>query len=348
MHLGDRAYIDSTVVATQRTGYQTEYADGSAFAALVKRTPFLCVWSDHDYGGNNEDGDLPDKGNSLQVWKEYTPYFTLPNPSNGIWQSLVLGNVEVFVVDTRYNRGAEGSRWPDAGPGTYYTTQGGSGGATLVLPSGDFNGFDNGHLGAYCEITTGSGTYVRRVTAHVGSTRTVTLNASVPGLTTGDDVYFQRISLLDKDGIANDQVDWLVSGINASTKRWKILASDVVWNPTFTGSGSSDSWGGYDFQQLELRYLQQHITADNVIVLTADRHTAALDDGTNSGWPEGSSSPFNHDIFSVGGTWSHGTYGANNYGRLVIDGSAHTATLSIRDVDGNNASGTTPVVVVGV
>jgi phosphodiesterase/alkaline phosphatase D-like protein len=167
----------------------------------------------------------------------------------------------------------------------------------------------------------------------------------VPGLTSGDTVFFKGASMLDMDGIANDQVNWLVSGINASTTRWKLLVSTVVWNPTFTESGSSDSWGGWEYEQMELRFLQQHITAENVIILTGDRHEAALDDGTNAGWPEGSASPFNQDIFSVGGTWSHGKYAGENYGRLVIDGSAHTATLTIRNTSGTNASGTTAVVV---
>src|SRR5690606_4041220 len=112
---------------------------------------------------------------------------------------------------------------------------------------------------------------VRRITDYDATSRTCTLSASVPGLDDSSTYHLQRASMLDMDGIVDGQLDWLISGVNGSSRRWKLIVSDPVWNPT---EGDSDDWSA---RPLEALYLQQEITANNVIWLTADAHFGAID-----------------------------------------------------------------------
>jgi hypothetical protein len=143
-------------------------------------------------------------------------------------------------------------------------------------------------------------------------------------------------------------VDWLIDNVNSSTARWKVIVSSVPWNATVTGgAGGADCWGDWDAEQFERSYLAQQVTAANVIVLSGDRHWGAIDDGTNSGWPEITAGPLNQvDRSPVEGTWTHGSdVSGHKFGLLTIDGTAHTATLAVFDADGTQTASVTPLVV---
>lgn len=337
LHLGDFGYADATTLATQRSSYQAQYVD-DYLAQIVRQFPQDHTWSDHDYGGNNSDSTLSGKANSLQAFKEYRPHYPLANAANGVWHSGRLANVEVFVLDTRYQR-KSGPRFPSSA--SVLTADTGSTGSTLVIPaSASPSAFDNAYNGYYVKFGDG---VVERVLDYVAATRTLTLSRSVPSLSAGVSTFHLRFkSLLDGLFLASNQVDWLVDGLNASTARWKVIVSAEAWNPSYISN--SDAWGGYDVDQMESLYLRQHITATYVFVFSGDRHRSAIDDGTNAYWPEITASPFNQSPATLGGTWTQGIYGAgHSFGLATF--TASSATLAVKDATGGSASGVTPLTI---
>jgi len=346
IHSGDLHYGDITTVAGQRTNYQAQYAS-DFLSQIVRRMPRAHIWSDHDYGGNNANGGLRNKANSLQVFQEYIPTYALVNPSGGVWQSFKVANGEVFMLDTRYNRQASGPRYPDA-PAVTLTVQAGSSADQVVILDG-INGPHRHFINAYREyyIQFDNFTYVRRVLSSIydagNDTHTLVLSSAVPGLRPGvTTCHLKRKSMLDQDFLfATGQTEWLIAGLNRSTAKWKVVVSDVVWNPTLVGGG--DVWGDWDTDRMEQRYIVEHVKASNVLVISGDRHRSAIDDGTNSIWPEMSASPLNQTAATLNGKWTNGvtTAGTHYYGILTLG--ATYATMTIKNADGTTARTVTPL-----
>lgn len=102
--LGDTPYIDSTDPALQRERY-AQFAATPGFVTAREATTIYGTWDDHDFGRNDTDGNLDGKGNSRAAFIEhYAPLgnATFGNGDEGVYTSFVAGNVEVFLLDTRY------------------------------------------------------------------------------------------------------------------------------------------------------------------------------------------------------------------------------------------------------
>jgi alkaline phosphatase D len=106
-----------------------------------------------------------------------------------------------------------------------------------------------------------------------------------------------------------DQLNWLKTSIKNSRATWKVIVGDVPFNKAqkqlldlalsvqtlaIPGVGSAgklasalaDAWIGFPAdQQSLLDYLSTN-NLKNVIYLSGDSHTSAIDDGTNAGIPE--------------------------------------------------------------
>ena len=76
-----------------------------ALEPLLRSTPQLAIWDDHDFGYNDSDGLNPMKQGALQVFQNYWA-----NPDNdrggmpGIWFKHSHGGVDFFFLDGRYHR----------------------------------------------------------------------------------------------------------------------------------------------------------------------------------------------------------------------------------------------------
>lgn len=112
LHVGDLHYYDlgsglhgvagGGSLANYRRGYDDILLQSNQ-AALYRDVAWHYQWDDHDYGPNNSDGTLPDKGNALQVYGERAPHRALDG-SNGIYQSWQIGRVLFVALDCRFNR----------------------------------------------------------------------------------------------------------------------------------------------------------------------------------------------------------------------------------------------------
>jgi len=73
------------------------------FRRLTASTPTYGIYDDHDFGPNDCDGDHEYADEALATFKEYwsNPSYGLPD-NKGIYCSFVVGDVEFFLLDGRY------------------------------------------------------------------------------------------------------------------------------------------------------------------------------------------------------------------------------------------------------
>lgn len=107
--VGDNHYGNTDVVDALRWNYRWSL-ERPERAALLRATPTLATWDDHDYVGNNTDATAPGRANALRVFQEYWA-----NPGAGaegvpgVFTTATVGAVEFFLLDDRYHRGLDAS-----------------------------------------------------------------------------------------------------------------------------------------------------------------------------------------------------------------------------------------------
>src|SRR6266542_4282196 len=201
---------------------------------ILRRTPIMHQWDDHDSGLNNLDKTYPDWNLTQQAFQEYVPSYPLPSATPGIWQKFSYAQADCFVLDCRSQRDVA---------------------------------------------------------------------------TDPDDA---NKSMLDGNNLgATGELQWLENGLLTSTARWKIIFTSVVTNPS---TKRNDAWGAY---QTEWNALRDFINTNNiqgVVFIAGDLHLEAIDNGTQSGFPEMSVAGANsrqlpHQCATgPNGTWSEGYY----------------------------------------
>ncbi len=112
LQTGDWTYPDyripgfPTEPGTIRESYAMRFDTAYPFNKYILSTMGLAyIWDDHDYYSNNSDGSIPAdiKEDVLAAYKRHIPHYPLPNGA-GIWQSIRIGNVELFLIDSRSQR----------------------------------------------------------------------------------------------------------------------------------------------------------------------------------------------------------------------------------------------------
>ena len=102
--LGDNIYGDSD----QPAALMDLYGRGRVverLLPLLRSTPQLAIWDDHDFGYNDSDGRSPFKAASLNVFKKVwanPAYGEADNP--GVYFKQAYGGVDFFFLDGRYHR----------------------------------------------------------------------------------------------------------------------------------------------------------------------------------------------------------------------------------------------------
>ena len=106
--LGDTPYINSSKLSVNRDRHR-EFLQIPTLSALGRNTPIWGTWDDHDFGGNDTDGNVPDKELIRQAFIEYRAHKTFGDGQQGIYTSFRRGPIEVFLADARYFSQAEPS-----------------------------------------------------------------------------------------------------------------------------------------------------------------------------------------------------------------------------------------------
>ena len=102
--LGDNIYGDSDEPAALADLYGRGRVV-ERLAPLLRSTPQLAIWDDHDFGYNNSDGLSPYKAASLKLFKDFwanPSYGEANNP--GVYFRQSYGGVDFFFLDGRYHR----------------------------------------------------------------------------------------------------------------------------------------------------------------------------------------------------------------------------------------------------
>lgn len=170
------------------------------------------------------------------------------------------------------------------------------------------------------------------------------------------------------------QFNWLKRKLADSKAQWKFIVSGVTFNKSYkkvfnlmllkpvqnkfiyknmTGAyivaSLSSMWFAFPKTQCELINYCAENEIKNVIVLSGDAHTAAIDDGANSGFPELMAASLAQENSKLAGIifnqlhlnlWNQGGQGINNtnyndaFGKVTINGN-NSITLSAIDTHGN-------------
>lgn len=118
--LGDNVYIDHPErPAIQDYTYYRRQSE-PRYRSFVARTPLYAVWDDHDFGTNDSWG-TPAKYEpawKYEVWKKYrnnwnNPYYAGGEEQPGVWTDFSYGDVDFFMLDSRYYRTASEAEQPD-------------------------------------------------------------------------------------------------------------------------------------------------------------------------------------------------------------------------------------------
>jgi alkaline phosphatase D len=287
LQLGDWTYPDTTAnlplnknfYANNYTlvlqSYRAKFRKDYGMDTLLRTTAVSYVYDDHDYTNNNSSAltvsyGLPFKNtptgefileeievpaiarlNMIDAFINNMPDYEVENSSRGIYRKFTYGNAEFYMLDLRAQR------------------------------SPNFNSIRKNSEGKW-EFAKPEG--------HI-----ILGNSNSPG--TGE-----------------DQFNWLKRNLLNSKAKWKFIASSVTFNrgqlrgmeygfelqdtllklPNMELSvygivvpmELSDKWIGFADEMDSLLNFINHNQISNVIILSADSHTSAMDDGTNAGLPE--------------------------------------------------------------
>jgi hypothetical protein len=106
IHSGDINYFDTAVNdPSVYRGQYDHFLNITKVQNVVRKYPFVYLWSDHDYGTNNSDETNVGKNAVRAAYKQYWPHYQLAQPDFGIDQTPILvGRVWFILLDERSYR----------------------------------------------------------------------------------------------------------------------------------------------------------------------------------------------------------------------------------------------------
>ncbi|MCB9511162.1 MAG: alkaline phosphatase D family protein [Deferribacteres bacterium] len=299
LQVGDWSYPDTTKnfsidYSRVQSNYRSKYAPDYPMSELFKIAPIDYVYDDHDFSEDNADRLSPGAANAVRGYRAMFPHYPLANASNGIWHKFSFGNADFFIVDNRSQRAPNDEAFQRSAERHL-----------LFRP-------DSAHL---------------------------ILQAN-PGI----------------DGEL--QMDWLIRELKESTATWKFIGSGTAFNPTFfrtvieyalylesagfqlpislssIAKAAADGWAGFPASVARLVKAVSESGVENIIWLSGDTHTGAIDDGSNSIFPEVMAGGLDRsnsrilalaDLFGVS-AWNQGGQNSetnnfnSHYGRITVFG----------------------------
>jgi alkaline phosphatase D len=109
---GDFDHRQPTALSSKRQMFKDLYDPNTLYMSdfvplILRKTPIIHQWDDHDAGVNNIDKTYPYWNLSQEVFQEYVPSYPLPSVTPGIWQKFSYAQVDCFVLDCRSQRDPE-------------------------------------------------------------------------------------------------------------------------------------------------------------------------------------------------------------------------------------------------
>lgn len=109
--MGDNIYIDHPELPEVQRHCYYQRESVPQFRKMQTSVPYYSIWDDHDFGVNDSYG-TPDKfipawkTDVLKVYKDNTlnPYYAGGEAQPGTWYNFSMGQVDFFMLDTRYYR----------------------------------------------------------------------------------------------------------------------------------------------------------------------------------------------------------------------------------------------------
>ena len=74
---------------------------------ILRKSPIIHQWDDHDAGQNNCDKTYPYWNLNQETFQQYVPSYPLPSVTPGIWQKFSYAQADCFVLDCRSQRDPE-------------------------------------------------------------------------------------------------------------------------------------------------------------------------------------------------------------------------------------------------
>ncbi|MHC4413071.1 MAG: alkaline phosphatase D family protein, partial [Planctomycetota bacterium] len=109
--LGDNVYIDHPEKPEVQQYCYYRRQSRPEFRSLAAATPLFAIWDDHDFGANDCIGgpDIDNPKWKRAVWNLYrdnwnNPYYAGGEKQPGCWFDFSIGNVDFFMLDSRYYR----------------------------------------------------------------------------------------------------------------------------------------------------------------------------------------------------------------------------------------------------
>lgn len=104
--LGDNVYSDTDDMDKMRADYAS-LTNAPEYAAFVAATPLVYgAWDDHDYGSNDAGKEWPARDEAKALMMDFlkVPADAEVRKHDGTYQSYLLGDIRVILLDTRYFR----------------------------------------------------------------------------------------------------------------------------------------------------------------------------------------------------------------------------------------------------
>lgn len=279
LHLGDYTYPDGEynrdAYLLNDTIIDSSYVDRYTYpgmASFLSSTPVGYIYDDHDYTRNNS---------GKTTYSRDSIYEGEGGISNYLWEPPLLPGVRRKAIEA-YAKYFPAYEMPDTSEGLYHSFRHGQ--AEIFFVDTRSSRTPNHHI---FEFNPDGG--LTKWTINPPENHTI---------------------------LGTEQMNWLLDALENSDATWKFIVSGVTFNKSLrrlmdfgiavqwltldiagrTGSGMtlaagfSDGWPGFTEDQDRLINFVRNNDLDNVILLTGDTHTSAMDDGTNSGLPEFNSS----------------------------------------------------------
>lgn len=103
--MGDNVYLMGNELTSKKNALKryVKVRQHKKLNRFMKKKFHYAIWDDHDFGPNNCDGNYPGKEDSKSIFETFWQNPNEPH-KNGIYYTIKYADIELFMLDDRYNR----------------------------------------------------------------------------------------------------------------------------------------------------------------------------------------------------------------------------------------------------